>query len=474
MTRMNAVRAAISLAAALAALAVPMSPSVRADAGERRPPPLIIDTDMGLDDARALLALLSSGGGRIAGVVVTEGSASRRNGFDNLSSFLDAARGHRIPVFEGAPLPGEAPPWRETANSLGGVPIGKSAAAPRAAGDLAALRERLAASGSGICYLALGPLGSAAEILSDPAARAAVDTVWIPARVSGAEVSGWNLSIDAPSAERVMRSARRVVLIDVSAAARIGMPALFSSFEGRAPAGSWIESSLDAPGARGAHAFLHDELAAAAIARTALIAVDDRAYRIEAAGGALSLVAARDGNVRLATFPDIGAAAGALAELWRTPERTGHHDESSIPLVELLKTFHGHLGPYVVIGYRMGRLALEAAGSEGHFGIFAVVHSFLEPPRSCLIDGVQLGAGCTLGKRNIEVRATNGPAFAVFKTDRGARVTVRLRPDAAALVPKLIEEKGVEAAGMDLLAMDREDLFEVVVEPTSTEIPPAR
>ncbi|MFA4949078.1 MAG: FmdE family protein [Candidatus Krumholzibacteriia bacterium] len=461
----------------MAALAVgfaALSPAALAGSQAPRPWRLVVDTDMGLDDVRALFALLSDKGAQTDCIVITEGSASRAKGIENLASLLDAMHKDRIAIFAGASLDVDAPPWRETANSLGGVPIADRPTEDSQAGDLAELRDRLSAAGSGIDYLALGPLTSAASIVSDPRALAAIDTVWIPVRVDGAEVSGWNLSRDARSAERVMKAARCVVLIDVSGAAEIEARDLFSSLDDISPAGRWIKHSLAASSGHGVHGFLHDELAAAALARPALIDIGEKAYRVGFARGVFSLAAAPDGNVRLATMKRPNATAGVLRELWRAPAHFEHPDSSSIPVVDLLKTFHGHLGPYVVIGYRMGRLALEATGSKGYFDISATVYSFLEPPRSCLIDGVQLGAGCTLGKRNIEVHATDGPAYAVFEAANGARVTVKLRPEAAALVGRLIEEKGVEAAGMDLLAMKQEDLFETESEPLLKERIPAQ
>ncbi len=467
-------RPAFRIMAALAVGCAALSPAAPAASGASDPWRLVVDTDMGLDDVRALFALLPDAGARIGCVVVTEGSASCAEGVENLAFLLETTGEDRIAVFAGALLEADAPPWRETANSLGGVPIAERPVEGFQAGELGELRDRLSAAGSGIGYLALGPLTSAASIVSDPRALAAVDTVWIPARVDGAKVLGWNLSRDERSAERVLKAARLVVLIDVSGAAEIEAQDLFSSLDEISPAGRWIKRSLAASSGHGVHVFLHDELAAAALAEPPLIDIGEEAYRVVFARGVFSLAAAPEGNVRLAAFKRPDAAADVLRELWRTPAHLGHPGESSIPVVDLLKTFHGHLGPYVVIGYRMGRLALEATGSKGHFDVSAVVYSVLEPPQSCLIDGVQLGAGCTLGKRNIEVHATDGPAYAIFEAASGARVTVKLRPEAAALVGRLIEEKGVEAAGMDLLEMKQEELFETAPAPTSKEPPPAR
>jgi formylmethanofuran dehydrogenase subunit E len=64
-----------------------------------------------------------------------------------------------------------------------------------------------------------------------------------------------------------------------------------------------------------------------------------------------------------------------------------------------LKKFHGHLGPYAVLGYRMGLLARHRYPER----IYAIVHSGTKRPLSCLADGVQMSSCCTLGKSNITV-----------------------------------------------------------------------
>jgi formylmethanofuran dehydrogenase subunit E len=65
--------------------------------------------------------------------------------------------------------------------------------------------------------------------------------------------------------------------------------------------------------------------------------------------------------------------------------------------------FHGHRGPYLALGLRMGLLALNALGARGWFDLRCRVSLPLKPPQSCILDGIQFSTGCTLGKRNIEV-----------------------------------------------------------------------
>jgi formylmethanofuran dehydrogenase subunit E len=93
--------------------------------------------------------------------------------------------------------------------------------------------------------------------------------------------------------------------------------------------------------------------------------------------------------------------------------------------IEDLAAFHGHLGPYIVLGYRIGRYARRRFCNDP-FQMRAVVHCSGTPPQSCLADGVQIGSGCTLGKRNIEIIPDD-----VMKcefTSGNRRVVVRPKP----------------------------------------------
>ncbi len=80
--------------------------------------------------------------------------------------------------------------------------------------------------------------------------------------------------------------------------------------------------------------------------------------------------------------------------------------------------FHGHLGPFLVIGLRMGSLALKLLGLRGYSGLRAIVETGNEPPLSCIVDGVQVATGCTLGKGNVEVLRNTGAKTTFLTEDR--------------------------------------------------------
>jgi len=76
-----------------------------------------------------------------------------------------------------------------------------------------------------------------------------------------------------------------------------------------------------------------------------------------------------------------------------------------------LKDFHGHLGPYLVAGARMGVIANEEL-SKNKLEKYCIVRCDTTP-MSCLIDGIQFVSGCTYGTRRI-VATSEGIPEAIF------------------------------------------------------------
>jgi formylmethanofuran dehydrogenase subunit E len=85
-------------------------------------------------------------------------------------------------------------------------------------------------------------------------------------------------------------------------------------------------------------------------------------------------------------------------------------------LVKRAEEFHGHGGPFLLLGLRIGILAVEKLGDGYGKKLKAEVHCPLKTPYSCMIDGIQISTGCTRGKRNIdEVEDKN--FFVVFSSE---------------------------------------------------------
>ena len=55
---------------------------------------------------------------------------------------------------------------------------------------------------------------------------------------------------------------------------------------------------------------------------------------------------------------------------------------------------HGHLGPSVVAGARMGMIGLRAVAAKGYFDVEVTCEGPLaRPPQACFLDGIQAGPG---------------------------------------------------------------------------------
>ena len=127
-----------------------------------------------------------------------------------------------------------------------------------------------------------------------------------------------------------------------------------------------------------------------------------------------------------------------------------------------ISAFHGHLGPFVVVGYRMGEVANRFLGPDA-FKKTAVALMGGKTPRSCVIDGVQLSSGCTLGKGTISV-VDHGQVACIFyskTSDRWCKTT--LRKDVLEKISGTPHED-MEALARSISNLPDKDLFDIVPE----------
>jgi len=105
------------------------------------------------------------------------------------------------------------------------------------------------------------------------------------------------------------------------------------------------------------------------------------------------------------------------------------------PIIEYARKLHGHVGPYVIIGLRMGVAAKKALNIDDEEStlLTAEVSVPLHPPFSCLLDGVQVSTKCTVG--NQRLRFKNAKTIqAIFSSQKDAK-TVKIT------LSKLFSEK---------------------------------
>jgi len=90
--------------------------------------------------------------------------------------------------------------------------------------------------------------------------------------------------------------------------------------------------------------------------------------------------------------------------------------------------FHGHLGPFLVVGARMGLIGLrELQTKRGDLKLRALTELECEVPFSCTIDGIQVVTQCTVGNGRLQITNAKNKIAASFQLNQ-KEVTVRLKP----------------------------------------------
>lgn len=123
--------------------------------------------------------------------------------------------------------------------------------------------------------------------------------------------------------------------------------------------------------------------------------------------------------------------------------------------LERLKTFHGHIGPWAVVGYRMGEIARRKFPEK----LWVVVYTGTKPPISCLIDGVQFTSCCTMGKGNIKIRDDN-QAMGMFYDERSI-LEIRLKDDWRRRIEAETTKENEEEMAIQVFEAKDEDLFRI-------------
>jgi formylmethanofuran dehydrogenase subunit E len=78
-------------------------------------------------------------------------------------------------------------------------------------------------------------------------------------------------------------------------------------------------------------------------------------------------------------------------------------------------SFHGHNGPFLAIGYRAGRYAMDKLKPEYIKDISCCVNIIGRTPYTCIIDGIQCATFCTTGKSNLSIKHSARDISIVFK-----------------------------------------------------------
>ena len=129
-------------------------------------------------------------------------------------------------------------------------------------------------------------------------------------------------------------------------------------------------------------------------------------------------------------------------------------------LFNKLIEFHGHLGPYIVLGWKIGNYALEKLNARKYFGLRVMVET-PPKPQSCIADGLQVSTGATCGKMNFFVIPAPHIKIYVQNKETNEQIIIKLKDDLTQKINDLIEANGLDEASKEIYLMEIGELLKI-------------
>ena len=107
----------------------------------------------------------------------------------------------------------------------------------------------------------------------------------------------------------------------------------------------------------------------------------------------------------------------------------------------------------------MGQIANKELGDDP-FCKNAIVFTGKSPPVSCIVDGVQLSSGCTLGKGNIIVKDEK-LAKTEFSNKDGKKIIIELNNQIKDEIDNTVNKENIISYSLKLNKRPNEELFKI-------------
>jgi len=135
-------------------------------------------------------------------------------------------------------------------------------------------------------------------------------------------------------------------------------------------------------------------------------------------------------------------------------------------LLEKAAEFHGHLGPFLAIGVRMGLIGMERIG-EPSWGMMRITVSLpIRVPFSCVVDGLQFSTKCTIGNQKLSLKNSTKIQATFDSRDDGGVVVLLSKSTFQKLKTKLLgkrlSDEEVRKLAIEVASMPEHRLFEVI------------
>jgi pyrimidine-specific ribonucleoside hydrolase len=426
---------------------------------------VIIDTDCGIDDMRAISLLLARPEITIKAILTSDGSLSPKEGVEKISSLLFEFNRNNIPVACGDIIKGINPPWREfNRNIIWGSQTGGQRTDLNAT---ACLSETLLSENEKIILVCLGSLTNVAKAIKKDATLLSKIERIIWYNESAKPLQGFNYECDKESANELFKSTVRIDVIS-----NLNMDnALFDSSmyavckQSKTQLATVLRNVFSQPLAleklQQNHFKLCDDLVALYITNPELFGINtdmdklnirynkeyDLQGVIEATSDMIKGTYISERSVVFNRFPvqremfnyDIRPIIDSAIA------RYGYDEWKANVMTD---EFHGHLGVFSIVGAKMGIKARELFG-VGADMIEVTSYAGTKPPYSCLNDGIQVSTGATLGMGTIHLAARSKTKPSAIFTYKNRSIRISLKKEYLEQVDADIKEGIMKFGLMD-------------------------
>lgn len=133
-------------------------------------------------------------------------------------------------------------------------------------------------------------------------------------------------------------------------------------------------------------------------------------------------------------------------------------------LLEKAAEFHGHLGPFLAIGVRMGIIGLKKIGKDNSDSLRINVSLPLHVPFSCIIDGLQVTTHCTVGNQKLSLHDSESVQTRFKRDTDKMEVIVTLNKPLfeelkSQLLGEAVPEKEVRKLARVIAGISEDELF---------------
>jgi formylmethanofuran dehydrogenase subunit E len=113
------------------------------------------------------------------------------------------------------------------------------------------------------------------------------------------------------------------------------------------------------------------------------------------------------------------------------------NEEKLKSAIKTAEKLHGHLGPFLVIGVRMGETVKQVLSIKESGKLQAEATVPLLTPFSCVLDGIQATTSCTIGNQKLRIKNSKEEISASFTLDSAKAIKISVKPE---IVKNLMNE----------------------------------